>query len=469
MIYERSLCWLRRDLRLTDNRALFLACEKSKQVFLAFVFDINILNKLSNKKDLRVEFIFNAIQSINQKLKEQNSQVLILYGNPVELIPALCKKLKLSAVFVNEDYENYAKQRDQAIKKQLIRQQTAFHSSKDQVIFNGSEIKKEDGSSYRVFTAYKKAWLKKLKPKEHLKEYRANLQKLSSTKNNRQKKWKLEDLGFQKTELNISSGEKSAQIQLKKFSQSIRQYHTNRDYPYLNKSSRLSVPLRFGALSIRECVRFALKQKSRGNEVWLAELIWREFYSMILDQFPYVEKKAFLKKYQNLKWSYSKKRFQAWCKGQTGFPIVDAGMRQLNQTGFMPNRIRMITASFLVKDLLIDWRKGEKYFAEKLLDFDLAANNGGWQWCAGVGCEAQPYFRIFNPITQSQKFDPKGAYIKSWVKELKNLNEKAVHFPMTCPTELPKGFQLGKNYPFPLVDHKTQRQKALKFFKKAEK
>ena len=464
MIYEKSLCWLRRDLRLTDNKALFSACEKSKQVFLSFIFDANILNKLHNKKDARVEFIFKALQSLNQSLKKQNSQILILHGDPIILIPHLCGQLNVSAVFVNEDYEIYAKKRDQTVKKNLIREKIDFHSLKDHVVF-GSEIKKKDDSAYRVFTPYKKAWLNRIKPLEHLKEYPAQMKKISPYKNRKQKELQLKDFGFQKTGLNIPAGEKPAQKQLKQFSQFLKHYHINRDDPHLNKTSRLSVHLRFGTLSIRSCVRLALKKKNnKGSEVWLSELIWREFYSMILDQFPYVEKTAFLKKYQSLKWTYSKTKFKAWSEGQTGFPIVDAGMRQLNQTGFMPNRVRMICACFLVKDLLIDWRKGEKYFAEKLLDFDLASNNGGWQWCAGTGCDAQPYFRIFNPLTQSQKFDPKGAYIKSWLPELKKLNKQAVHFPMNHPDKLPKSFQLGKNYPFPIVNHQIQRQKALKFF-----
>ena len=468
MIYEKSLCWLRRDLRLTDNKALFSACKKSKQVFLVFVFDTNILNKLSNKKDQRLEFIFEALQSINHQLKKYKSKTLILSGQPEKLIPDLCKKLNISAVFVNEDYENYAKKRDQTVKQQLNKSKISFYSFKDHILF-GSDITKKDGSAYRVFTPYKKAWLKKLQPQKHLKKHRADLTKLFLKKRPKiyKKEWQLKDLGFQKTKLKVQAGEKPAQKQLKSFSKLIKEYHINRDYPHLNKTSLLSVHLRFGTLSIRDCVKLSLKQKNKGSEIWLSELIWRDFYSMILDQFPYVEKTSFLKKYKNIKWNTSKKYFQAWCEGQTGFPIVDAGMRQLNQTGFMPNRVRMITASFLVKDLLIDWRKGESYFAEKLLDFDLASNNGGWQWCAGTGCDAQPYFRIFNPITQSQKFDPKGTYIKLWVKELKKLNKKAIHFPMAYSKKLPINFQLGKNYPFPLVDHKLQRQKAIELFKKA--
>ena len=320
MIYEKSLCWLRRDLRLADNSALFSACKKSKTVFLAFVFDTKILNQLYQKKDHRVEFIFNAIQSLNHKLKNQNSHVLTLYGDPIEQIPALCKKLKISAVFANEDYENYAKQRDQKIKIRLAQQKIFFHSLKDQVIF-GSEIKKKEGPAYRVFTAYKKAWLKKLKPQEHLKNQKASLQKLFSKKNNKQKIRSLKDIGFQKTGLYIPSGEISAKKQLKKFSHFIKYYHKNRDYPYLNKTSHLSVHLRFGTLSIRECVRFALKQKNKGSEVWLSELIWRDFFSMILNCFPHVEKTAFLEKYQNIKWSNSKKAFQACVKVKRVFPL----------------------------------------------------------------------------------------------------------------------------------------------------
>ena len=335
-----------------------------------------------------------------------------------------------------------------------------FHSFKDHIIF-GSSILKKDGSAYRVFTPYKKIWLSQLKPKEDLKNYRADLKKVLSVKS---KNWTLKELGFSEVHHPyLSAGEKQAQKQLRKFSRYIHQYHQNRDFPYKNKTSGLSVHLRFGTLSIRSCFRLALKNKNKGSQIWLSELIWREFYSMILDQFPYVEKKAFIKKYQSIQWNQNKKWFQAWCKGQTGFPIVDAGMRQLNQTGFMPNRVRMITASFLVKDLLIDWKKGEKYFAEKLLDFELASNNGGWQWCSSTGCDAQPYFRIFNPITQSQKYDSKGEYIKTWVKELKSLNTQQIHCPDQFQKEIP--IQLGKDYPFPLVNHKEQKKKILKKFK----
>ena len=460
-MYKKSLHWFRRDLRLTDNRALSSAFEKSKCVLLCFIFDTHILNRLKNKKDARVEFILNSLKFISKQLKQKKSKLFILNGKPELLIPEICKKFHLSAVFTNEDYECYAKKRDQKVKKILKSQNIHFHSFKDHVIF-GSEVLKEDGSAYRVFTPYKKAWLNKLNPSEDLKIHNSDLNKLFPIKS---KNWELKDLGFKKTDLFLLTGEKEAQKQLKKFSRSIHKYHQNRDYPYRCKNSHLSVHLRFGTLSIRSCVRMALKKKNPGSESWLSELIWREFYSMILDQFPHIEKQAFKKKYQNIKWHHNEKWFQAWCRGQTGFPIVDAGMRQLNQTGFMPNRLRMITASFLVKDLLIDWRKGERYFADKLLDFDLASNNGGWQWCAGTGCDAQPYFRIFNPITQSQKFDPQGKYIKNWVKELRNLDVKKIHFPKKYQKELP--LQLGKDYPLPLVDHKTQRQKIIKKFKRS--
>ena len=310
MNYENSLFWLRRDLRLTDNKALFSACEQSKQVFLVFIFDTNILNKLSNKKDKRVEFIFKAIQSINEQLKKQKIQVIVLNGDPTKLVPDLCKNLNISAVFANEDYESYAKKRDQQVKQKLKQKKINFHSFKDHVIF-GSDIKKPDGSPYRVFTPYKKAWLKKLKSKNDLKEYKADLKKLNNLNNKKQKELNLTSLGFKETNSNIEAGEKTAQKQLKQFTKFIKKYHKNRDYPHLNKTSGLSVHLRFGTLSIRSCVRLALKNKSQGNKIWLSELIWRDFYSMILDEFPYVEKNSLFKKVPKFKLELFQKKISS--------------------------------------------------------------------------------------------------------------------------------------------------------------
>ena len=466
----KSLCWLRRDLRLEDNRALFSACHQPYPVLIAFVFDINILKPLKNKKDRRVVFISESLKCLDFKLKQKGSRLLTMHGDPVQLIPKLCKNLKIKQVFVNEDYESYAKKRDSLVRKKLEANKIQFHAFKDQVIFSGKEVIKNDATAYRVFTPYKKAWLKKLNSKD-LKAFQPNFKKLlkySLFKNEIKIKHlhNLKTIGFQKTDLPVLAGEIVGSQKLKDFSKKIKNYHKARDQFSIDGTSKLSVHLRFGTISIRKCVLLALKYKKyEGAKIWLSELIWREFYQMILDRFAYVEKKAFLKKYQSLKWPGNKKEFQAWCKGQTGYPIVDAAMRELNQTGYMPNRLRMITASFLIKDLLVDWRKGESYFAEKLLDFDKASNNGGWQWSASTGCDAQPYFRVFNPISQSKKFDPQGVYIKTWLPKLQSLTAKAIHFPIEA-NQLPDSFKLGVDYPFPIVNHKTQRQKAINLFKK---
>ena len=408
-----------------------------------------------------MEFILNSLKEIDQLLKKRGSKLLMLYGKPENLIPELCKKWNLSAVFANEDYEPYAKKRDAQVKKKLG--SSPFYCVKDHVIF--SEVLKKDGSAYRMFNPYKKAWLDKLssspqavktgKPPD-LKKLIPKTDKIfKEHPPDFLKSWKFQNLPILSGE-SSASGEVSAQKQLQRFSQQIHEYHEKRNYPFENKGSQLSVHLRFGTISIRNCVRMALKYKNEGAQIWLSELVWREFYSMVLNTFG----KEALKKSQRNKPS---KHFKAWSEGQTGFPIVDAGMRQLNQTGLMHNRLRMITANFLIKDLLIDWRKGEAYFAEKLLDFDLASNNGGWQWCAGTGFSAQPWFRVFNPVLQSQKFDPKGLYIKTWVPELKKLSPKQIHFPKDHQKDLP--IQLGKDYPLPIVNHKIQKEKFLKKFK----
>ena len=460
----KSLCWLRRDLRLKDNRALFSACLSPYPVVIAFVFDPLILKLLKNKEDKRVMFIFESLKYLNLKLKHKGSGLLILYGDPVQIIPQLCDKLKIQQVFVNQDYESYAKKRDFLVKQKLKKKGVDFYSFKDQVVFSGKEISKADGTPYRVFTPYKKSWLKKLSFKD-LKAFNPNFKNLLKHSLTKNKIQSLKNIGFKKTTLPVPAGELAALNSLKRFSKKIKNYHLLRDQFNLDGTSKLSVHLRFGTISIRQCVLFALKYKSyKGARVWLSELIWREFYQMILDCFNYVENKAFLKKYQNLKWPNNRAWFKAWCKAKTGYPLVDAAMRQLNQEGYMPNRLRMVVASFLTKHLLVDWRQGEAYFAKKLLDFDKASNNGGWQWSASTGCDAQPYFRIFNPISQSQKFDPKGIYIKTWLTELKILDTQAIHFPLKAK-QLPPCFKLGKDYPFPIVDHKTQRQKAIRLFK----
>jgi deoxyribodipyrimidine photo-lyase len=465
--YPRTICWLRRDLRLRDHRALFEACRQSAQVIIAFVFDENILKKLNSKSDARVTYIHQSLLALDAKLRARGSALIWLAGDPASEIPKLAVKANCQAVFCNEDYESYAKTRDGKVAGTLRRHGIDFHRFKDQVLFSGSEVQKADGTPYRVFTPYKKIWLKHLTenfvhpfkpdlrhlvPKKHLGVPAAPLS--------------LKAIGFAEAAPIISSGEKGAQISLRRFKVKLDQYAQTRDFPGLDSTSRMSVHLRFGTISIRACVRACWRSESRGAETWLNELIWRDFYQMILDRFPHVEKKAFVDKYESIKWPGKHRHLKAWREGRTGFPLVDAAMRQLNQTGFMHNRLRMVVASFLVKDLLVDWRKGEAYFAEKLLDYDKAANNGGWQWCASSGCDAQPYFRIFNPVSQSLRFDAHGNFIRKFVPELAQFSDRDIHFPALAKEKnIPRGFALGTDYPNPIVVHSQQVRRAVLLYR----
>ena len=356
------------------------------------------------------------------------------------------------------------KKRDKKVCLNLDKLNISTHSYKDHVIFSGNEIKKSDNNPYQVFTPYKKAWNKRVRPSDLGKFQVGNNFLEKRIVNPRSKKLSLKQIGFEDVDFKLEfqkPGRKGGVRSLKSFLNQINKYNEHRDFPYIDGgTSGLSVHLRFGTLSIRECVILSLKSKSPGAKVWLSELIWREFYQMILDQYPHVAKGSFKKKYDKIKWHNNLKFFKAWCEGKTGFPIIDAGMRQLNVTGWMHNRVRMITASFLVKDLLVDWRKGEEYFAQKLLDFDLASNNGGWQWCASTGCDAQPYFRIFNPSLQSKRFDPNAEYIKKWVPELVHCKTKDIHEPEN--SELHK----KAKYPKVIIAHSEQKLKAMQLFKK---
>ena len=461
--YRQSLVWLRRDLRLEDNTALLEAGKASDKVAIVFVFDSQILNSLKNKADRRVSFIFETLIEINSQLEKQGSQLIVRYGKPTDEIPNLIKKLNFDALFLNEDYESYAKSRDKKIENNLIKDDVKIHAYKDHVIFSGSQIQKPDGKPYQMFTPYKKAWLKKLSLNNFVVEKAKHsfLDKKELSKHS--EKLSLTKAGFSLAKQYYPfqlSGRKSGLSALNDFSYAIESYDKSRDFPYLaDGTSGLSVHLRFGTVSIRECVSVCMQSKNMGVQTWLSELIWRDFYSMILDQYPHVEKYCFKKQYEKIKWPNTPNYFKAWCEGKTGFPIVDAGMRQLNETGWMHNRVRMIVASFLVKDLLVDWRKGETYFAEKLLDFDLASNNGGWQWSASTGCDAQPYFRIFNPSLQSKRFDPDAIYIKRWIKELIGCSAKDIHDPEN--SELYK----SAKYPKPIVSHSLQKFKAVRLFK----
>lgn len=426
-----TLFWFRRDLRLEDNTGLFYALQQEKNVLPLFIFDTNILDKLEDKADARVEFILDQLQSLKQKLEEKGGSLLIKQGKPEEIYPKLIEEYQIHSVYTNRDYEPYAKERDQKIEKFLQSKNIEFFTFKDQVIFEPGEILNGSGEFYKVFTPFSKVWLEKFK------ESKIQVLQDPSWKNLHATKplpdFSLEKLGFETTDIKIPSKMADEDI--------IQHYDKTRNFPAKeNGTSRLGIHLRFGTISIR---KLALKA-SELNETYLNELIWREFYQMILAYNPQVVDKAFKPAYDAIPWRNNEKEFKAWCEGKTGYPIVDAGMRELNATGYMHNRVRMIVASFLTKHLLIDWRWGEAYFATKLLDYDLAANNGGWQWAAGTGTDAQPYFRIFNPESQTEKFDKELKYIKKWVPEFDT-----------------------KDYPKPIVDHKFARERALDTYKKA--
>lgn len=458
--------WFRRDLRLSDNCSFYEATQASKNVIPLFIFDSNILDKLKNKEDKRIQFIMDGVLELKKRLKKTHSTLLILYGNPIKLVPSLAKKLKAHAVYCNEDYEPYAKTRDSKVKKQLEKISIEFHSFKDHVIFSGHEILKEDGTPYRVFTPYKNKWLKELNSKQ-LKHYKFKSQNLAPTNMIPHSKIKqFKDIGF-KPSSTIKGGESEASKKFKAFLKKIKNYKKGRDYISLNATSSLSPFIRFGMISTRELVRQTFSIKNKGASTWLSEIIWKEFYQMILVQFPHVTQSSFNPKYKFIRWPGSNIHFNKWKQGKTGFPLIDAAMIHFANTGIMHNRLRMIVASFLVKDLLVDWKKGEKYFSEKLLDYDLASNNGGWQWCASTGCDAQPYFRVFNPVSQSKKFDPDGTFIKTHLPILKNYSSKEVHFPANCSLsrQIEVGCVIGKDYPLPIIDHDIQRKKAIELFK----
>lgn len=464
MNYKTSIVWLRRDIRLEDNRALFEACCHSETVIPVFVFDTNILDKLKNKNDRRVYFIYQTLLELNQFLLSHGKSLLIIYGNPIEELPKLAKNYNAQCVFTNKDYEPKTIERDQKVSKVLSEIGIHFKLFKDQVIFEENEILKTNKTPYVVFTPYKNEWLKCF---SHitLKTYSYQISKFINKDKikNINFHWNINCIHFNSTNLLINPGRTYALHLLEKFANKINNYDSSRDYFAANGTSMLSMHLRFGTLSIREAFIFANKYPSKGADIWKSELIWREFYKMILSQFPHVEKKCFKSEYEHLKWENNADYFECWKSGLTGFPVVDAAMRCFQQTGWMHNRLRMIVASFLTKDLLVDYRKGESYFAEHLLDFDMSANNGGWQWSASTGCDAQPFFRVFNPEAQSLKFDPTGQFIKTYCPELSHCDAKQIHAPHKYFTGL---FSANLNYPKPIVQHDKQRMKAMQMFKK---
>lgn len=429
-----NIFWFRRDLRLEDNAGLYHAQKAGLPVVPIFIFDTNILDRLENKNDRRVAFIHQALIRIQEQLRAAGADILVFHGKPETVFPNLIKRFDIHTVFTNHDYEHYASERDNKIKTLLASQGIGFQTYKDQVIFEKLEVCKDDGNAYTVFTPYSRKW-KALLTKESLRPFPSDKQFHTFLSMKNQPMPGLTDIGFNRSDTDFPSPVPDEDL--------IRHYSERRDIPGIRSTSRLGVHLRFGTISIR---MLAAKAQSL-SETFLNELIWRDFYHMILWNYPQVNAgKSFKPAYDLIEWRNDPDNFEKWCQGKTGYPIVDAGMRELNATGFMHNRVRMIVASFLCKHLLIDWRWGEAYFAEKLLDFDFAANNGGWQWASGSGCDAAPYFRIFNPYLQTKKFDPNLTYIRQWVPEFEDFS-----------------------YPRPMVNHETARKRCLEVYSKALK
>lgn len=473
--FQKSLVWFRRDLRDFDHAALFHALKYSEQVFCVFVFDRDILDPLP-RQDRRVEFLLTSVAELQLALRRRGGDLTVLHARAQAAIPELARQLGVEAVFCNRDYEPAALARDANVELSLTQAGIQLLQYKDQVIFEQNEVLTLQGKPFSVFTPYKNAWLKKLTA-FHVKPYPLDKYTPAFARVAAQSLPLLQQLGFEPSnlrELKLTPGMGGASTLLADFLTRIDSYQQSRDYPGVKGVSYLSAHLRFGTTSIRHLAALAWRgtqpEAGPGHDTWLNELIWRDFYQQILWHFPHVENSAFKPDYAGLSFPNNREHFAAWCEARTGYPIIDAAMRQLNYSGYMHNRLRMIVASFLVKDLLIDWRWGERYFAEKLLDFDLAANNGGWQWAASTGCDAQPYFRIFNPTTQSEKFDPNGTFIRRYLPELTKLPDRYLHTPWLLPPLLQQqlDFTPGTHYPLPVVDHAKAREQALLLFKQAK-
>ena len=427
-----ALFWHRRDLRIDDNKGLFEALKQNEIVHPIFIFDKSILDKLPNN-DQRILFIYHEIESLKKSYQNLGSDLWVYYGEPSEIIPKIAEELNCSSVYFNNDYEPYALQRDQEIQVSLNKLKIEFIGNKDHVIFEKNEVLKDDGKPYTIFTPYSRKWKANLK-EEDLREY--SIEKYSGNlvqKQQGEASITLEEMGFESKVLHDFPN-RIAKNEI------LKNYHISRNFPAVKGTSKLSLHLRFGTISIRKLALIARDQ----NETYLNELIWRDFYQMIIFHFPKSAENSFKAQYDKIIWEKNEAHFDSWCTGKTGYPIVDAGMRELNATGFMHNRVRMVVASFLTKHLLLDWRLGAAYFAEKLLDFELASNTGGWQWAAGCGCDAAPYFRVFNPQAQQEKFDKSFEYIKKWVPEYGT-----------------------SSYPEPIIEHKFARERILQRFKSA--
>ncbi|APW44034.1 cryptochrome/photolyase family protein [Rhodoferax saidenbachensis] len=476
--FQTGLVWFRRDLRTHDNAALNTALQQCNQVHCVFIFDRAILDSLP-RADRRVAFIHASLQELDASLRQLSGKpdggLIVRYGFATEEIPALAAQLGAQAVYAARDYEPQARARDFQVQTALLAQQARLITLKDHVIFEEREVLTQTGKPYGVFTPYMRAWLAKLGdvPPRAFDEVTPHAPRLAERPPALSTPLpSLGDMGFEPgnlPDLRIPTGMSGAKKLLEDFWERMDQYEETRNFPSVKGPSYLSVHLRFGTVSIRQLVGLALQRRLQGSEgasVWLSELVWRDFYFQVLANFPHVAEHAFKPEYDQIAWEsgeHAQQLFQAWCGGRTGYPLVDAAMAQLNQTGYMHNRLRMVAGSFLVKHLGLDWRWGERYFAEQLNDFDLSANNGGWQWVSSSGCDAQPYFRIFNPINQSEKFDAQGKFIKRYLPQLGALDAKSIHAPwLAKPLVLAAaGVTLGTNYPHPIVDHAEARARTL--------
>ncbi|MEO8297319.1 MAG: deoxyribodipyrimidine photo-lyase [Burkholderiales bacterium] len=477
VLFDRALVWFRRDLRSDDHAALSAALAQARQVWCVFVFDTVLLEPLP-RADRRVEFIRESLVELDAALRAGGGELIVRHGPAVDEVPRLALQLGAQAVYTHRDYEPAAVARDARVRGALADQGMVFYALKDQVVFDTDELMTASGSPYSVFTPYKNAWLKKVSGHD-LQPY-ATLDPAIALAGVLAKPPQpmaghgvpsLSALGFETTGITrwLPPGMTGAAERLDDFLERIDTYAQARDFPAVKGPSYLSVDLRFGTVSPRRLARLAHERfigGSRGAETWLSELIWREFYMQVLHHHPRVVDHCFRPEYDALRWEHGRRAeqlFAAWCEGRTGYPLVDAAMAQINQTGYMHNRLRMLTASFLTKDLGIDWRWGERYFAQHLNDYDLAANNGGWQWAASTGCDAQPYFRIFNPVTQSEKFDADGRFIRRYLPQLQTLPAPTLHAPWRAgPLELSAaGVVLGRDYPEPIVEHDVARQHTL--------
>jgi len=472
MTYKTGLVWFRRDLRLDDHAALAAALAGCRRVYCAFVFDRALLDPLlaaGQSADRRVEFIHRSVTELAGELRRLGGGLIIRHAVAAEAIPGLTTELDVDAVFAAEDYEPYARERDAGVERALLKAGRHFIRQKDQVIFEKSEVLTGDGRPFSVFTPYKNAWLRRLVDDDLApRPSTSNRARLAPPPEAKDVPT-LTALSFRSTnlaQLQIPAGATGGRQLFEEFKTRIDRYDEARNFPAVRGPSYLSVHLRFGTVSVRELVRYARSVSSPGAMTWLSELIWRDFYQMILWHHPHVAERAFRPEYDSIDWETgpaADAAFAAWCNGRTGYPLVDSAMAQINQTGYMHNRLRMVVASFLAKDLGIDWRRGEHYFAQHLNDFDLAANNGGWQWAASTGCDAQPYFRIFNPITQSEKFDPDGRFIRRYLPQLARFSAKEIHAPWLASAERQReaGCVIGVDYPAPIVDHAQARKRTL--------